>query len=67
MSARMEVLDKLRIYEASYTVRSFMTELMLFKSSPNRRTAERSISISVSVHLALRDGKKKHTQKKSSV
>lgn len=38
----------------TYTVRSFMTELMLFKSSPKRRTADRSISISVSVHLALR-------------
>lgn len=37
----------------TYTVRSLMTELILFKSSPKRLTAERSISISVSVHLAL--------------
>lgn len=37
-----------------HTVRSLITELMLFRSSPKRRTAERSISISVSVHLALR-------------
>lgn len=37
----------------TYTVRSLMTELILFRSSPKRLTAERSISISVSVHLAL--------------
>lgn len=37
----------------TYTVRSLMTELIVFRSSPKRLTAERSISISVSVHLAL--------------
>lgn len=35
-------------------MRSLITVLMLFKSSPNRRTARRNISISVSVHFALR-------------
>ncbi len=39
-----------------------MTELMPFKSSPKRRTAERSISISVSVHLALREAVRKRKE-----
>lgn len=37
----------------AYTVRFLMTELSVFKSSPKRLTADRSISISVSVHLAM--------------
>lgn len=36
-----------------YTVRSLMTELREFRSSPNLTTADLSCSISVSVHLAL--------------
>lgn len=40
--------------QQTHTVRSLITVLMLFRSSPKRRTAKRSISISVSVHLALR-------------
>lgn len=37
----------------THTVRSLITVLILFRSSPKRRTARRNISISVSVHLAL--------------
>lgn len=38
---------------STHTVRSLITVLILFRSSPKRRTATRNISISVSVHLAL--------------
>lgn len=47
--------DRLSIRDRwTHTVRSLITVLMLLRSSPKRRTARRSISISVSVHLALK-------------
>lgn len=47
--------DRLSVRDRwTHTVRSLITVLMLLRSSPKRRTARRSISISVSVHLALK-------------